>query len=161
MDKERRPQASETSTSPELVRRLLESFGKNNWEFTQHYINYGGYFMMELKSKSGKKRIEYEDYYQRRTEITLWDGYRGILVFEQQVTTKPRDIINLITVPVFSSRGEPMGVVSYGPDGEMRPERQVKGFPKKIDTEATAVAFLEQVIAGKFGRPKLIKPQRR
>lgn len=146
-------------SSPELMKKLIESFGNDGWKYEQYYANNEGYFIMEMKSKSGKKRIEYEDYYGKRVEIRFWDGYRCAFHFEQQIEKKPKtEIKNHINIPVFkSSHGDLSDLVHYGPDGRMNPERNVKGLPKRINMELTLYDFINQIAEAKFGRPHLIK----
>ncbi|HKC05189.1 MAG TPA: hypothetical protein VKC54_04960, partial [Patescibacteria group bacterium] len=50
--------------------------------------------------------------------------------------------------------------IHYSPDGLMRPLRNVKGFPRRIDMEKTVNTFIDQIIDGKFARPILILPKK-
>ena len=93
------------------------------------------------------------------TEINFWSRNRLILVFRQFVNKNK--IENNVFMPPFEADfGQTEWGVGtrYGPDGQMDPVRNVKGLPRKIDMDATVKAFIEQVIAGKFGRPRLIRP---
>lgn len=76
------------SQSPELMQRLIESFGNEKWEYSQFYVDYEGCFPMELKSKNGRRRIEYEIYEgergRKRVEVWLWNGNNLAFRFEQE-----------------------------------------------------------------------------
>jgi hypothetical protein len=161
MRKESSPVDFKDPANKYLMQRLVWSFGDNKWEYGQYYVNDKDHFVMELKSPKGRKRIGYECFDKKRVEVRFWDGDRLGFHFEQQIVRNPTDVKNLISVPVFPTRNENDSfTVNYDSDGKMEPNLNIKGFPKKIDVNATVKAFIEQVIAGKFSRPLLILPKK-
>lgn len=168
MTPERTPQAHQESTNPELMKRLIRSFGENNWEYDQVWANMDGEFEMILKSPTGKKWIEYIDRGKGITgstvEMHFWDGDKLIFNLRQIVGTGRKGKIenHIITEPFKDEFFDPeWGYgIHYWPDGEMYPKFNLKGLPKKIDTDKTTVAFIEQVIEGNFRRPKFIRPKK-
>lgn len=167
---ERQSQQTENSpTDPNLMERLIESFGNHNWKTSELHEGDKDRFHMRLSSKNRKKELSYG--YKTTAEgqtsyqFALSDGWKVKFFLIQEVGKGTRSKIDHhILLPPFGGKddeknGKWLGGVHYWPDGQMNPLRRVKGMPHTIDMEATARAFIEQIIAGKFSEPKLIRPK--
>lgn len=163
-------QVPEKSTSPELMGKLIESFGNEKWKYLGGWINREGQFRMYMASKLGHKIIEYQDFGRgpegSSTEFNFFDEGAHKFTLRQVVNIvddKPESIENHILVAPFKDAyfDPEWGYgIHYLPDGKMSPRRRIKGLPLKIDMDATVTAFIEQVIAANFRRPQLIRPQK-
>lgn len=154
------------ATSPELMERLIRSFGNEKWETSQYFVNNVGVFIMWMQSPAKTKMIEYLDYHadpgNNYIEVNFWD--RDKLGFGFRQIMGERGIENYVMAPPFKDEYFHPKLGGYGilyrPDGRMDPIKNIKGLPRKIDMDATVTAFIEQIIQGKFNRPLLIRPGR-
>lgn len=173
---ERRTSIVNNPASIDLMDRLIKSFGRNNWKYDHFWADQEREFYMTLDSPGGTKSFHYWDHggsrYGSSVEISYWDQDRDqdhlIFVLTQEVLNgrgkRPKDIrFHVETAPFeekywFQSVNK--GGIEYWPNGEMDPIHNIKGMPRKIDMDATAKAFIEQVIEGRFERPRLIRPKK-
>lgn len=150
------------------MRKLLGSFGNERWKYSQFWADREGEFLMVMESPSSKKWIEYKDNGSgpegSNVTVNFWDEDRFIFSFRQDVGRGRRGKIenHIIVGPLKDEYFHPEWGwgIHYWPDGTMRPLRNVKGLPRKIDMEKTVDTFIDQIINGKFGRPLLVLPKK-
>lgn len=144
------------AADPELMQKLMESFDKNNWQFRQYDVDSENLFVMEFVNPSAKRKFIYYDYKGdpgvNHIEIEFWNQDKLGFVFKQ-IATKTKIENHIFSGPFDDKR---YNGIHYTPKGRMEPIDDIKGRPKWIDTDATAAAFIEQVIEGKFGTPRLV-----
>lgn len=154
---------SSSPTSPSkqepLMERLIRSFGNENWKEDPSWANNKKEFVMYMESPFGGK-IQYFDSGGdpkcRFVEISFYSQKELTFVFRQLVGKD--GIKNHVIMPLTDNNPGGHERVHYGPDGWMDPVRNIEGVPKKIDMDATVETLIEQIIAAKFWKPRLILP---
>lgn len=141
--------------SPELMNSLLKSFGENNWEVLES-DSPGTQLLLESSDKEHLFFYIDEGLSQgSEVNISLYNKGRLALSLTQETGNSDRSHIKYYVEVVNG-----LDSLFYDSDGNMSPLRNVKGFPKKIDVDATASAFILQVIHGDFFTPQLIKAKK-
>jgi hypothetical protein len=172
MAPERGPRSREKSTSPELMRKLMESFGSGKWGYNRYFVGNKGEFEMVMRNIEGDGEFEYSDLSSayddvpNRVAVTYFGrtNMESRELFQRIIETGKNGedrIENHIIVPLGNKYSVEWHGVHYGPDGKMDSDLKVKGLPKKIDVDLTAEALIKQVIEGDFRKPRLIRPKKK
>jgi len=143
---------------------LVDSFAEG-WEE-------GGRDVIVLYSQDKKSFMTYTDFGEGpeggTRELVIWidDGTDPDKAYVlEQVYDFRGKIEHYLVVPSYGDQyytpERRWWGISYGPDGKLRPNRNLEGLPKKIDMEKTVELFLKQVVEKRFTEPVLVKAKKK
>jgi len=147
------PSQPKSSFQETLMEKFKTSLGNKHWKVEEEALK-GGILHLYMDDPTETKEMVYSDYGDdpegRILELIYYGEDESRFTFSQIIGEK--NVENHIEIGPFEDDPE---YIDYGPDGRMEQYKGRIGYPRKIDMDLTAIAFIKQVTEARFTKPLL------